>query len=315
MDREKPVDAGILGQLVLSQIPRILGLCDRQPDSPHQGCFDRLYWNYRIADFPSIWMQDGSLLLALLYGHSFAGNLYHQKGAMREWAQSAINFWVRCLHRDGSGDEVYPYERSFCATAFSACAATEALMLLEGDMPERLAATGPWLGRRAQSEAANQLAAASLALYNIALLGRDAKMERASEEVVLFLLDNQDGEGYFPEYGGCDIGYLSITLSFLAQLHRKNGDSRIWEGAQRALAFLENKIREDGTFDYHSGSRQTQYLYPFGFAYFASPILERMVNGLRDNQIVNPAWMDDRYVIPMTLDYLKAHLYLDVECP
>ena len=252
-------------------------------------------------------MQDGCLLLALAYKRDFAANRFYGREELLNWSQWAVEFWARSLHRDGSGDEMYPNERSFCATAFSTAAATETLLLVGGDPPPRLLATARWLGRQGRSRPANQLAAAALALQNIfSLLGAESAGQ-ASEEMVLNLLNSQTEQGYFDEYGGYDLGYLSITLSFLARLHMKTGQDRIWEVAQSALVFLERLVSENGSYDIAGTSRGTQFLYPLGLSYFASDALRRVRNGLRDNSIINPSWMDDRYVIPMTIDYLQAH--------
>ena len=43
----------LFARAALAQIPKILTLQDRNPHSPHYGCFDRNYWQYKIIDFPS----------------------------------------------------------------------------------------------------------------------------------------------------------------------------------------------------------------------------------------------------------------------
>lgn len=300
----------IFSVIALSQVPRILGLCDRNPQSPHQGCFDRLYWNYRITDFPSMWMQSGCLLLALLFTQRFAGNEFFDKYKVGEWARKSIEYWAKSLHTDGSGDEMYPYERSYCATAFSACAVAESLMLIDAPIPRIIEVTGTWLSRQPQPQATNQLAAACLAVHNIAVLLKDPILGRSAQRMAFSLLKSQTAEGIFVEYGGCDIGYLSITLGLLARLHQKTGEDHWMVAARRVIGFLEDKIHEDGTYDSRASSRKTQYLYPFGFAYFGSGILDRIIHGLKGNRILNPAWLDDRYTIPMTTDYLETYLYL-----
>jgi len=37
-------------------------------------------------------------------------------------------------------------------------------------------------------------------------------------------------------------------------------------------------------------------------------VFRRIENGLKENGIINPLWMDDRYSIPLAVDYLLAHL-------
>ena len=59
-------------------------------------------------------------------------------------------------------------------------------------------------------------------------------------------------------------------------------------------------------------SRKTQFIYPYGFAVFEKfSVLQKLENGLERNLILNPTWMDDRYCIAFTLDYLKTVLELN----
>ena len=51
------------------QIPRLLGLLDRNPLSCTYGCFDRQYWHYRTSDFACTRSQEAVLTLALLYNN------------------------------------------------------------------------------------------------------------------------------------------------------------------------------------------------------------------------------------------------------
>ena len=232
---------------------------------------------------------------------------------MLVWVEKSVEFWLSSLHPDGSGDEVYPNERSFCATAFSAAAVAEAILIAEFRPPQKLALTAKWLACHRKSAAANQMAAAALALQHIAELLHLDELKRTADDMVHILLDSQHPDGYFPEYGGFDIGYLSITLSLLARLDIKRRDERIQAAARRAIAFLYAKIEEDGTYDNSACSRGTQYLYPFGFAYFKSSIVKKITLGLEADRLINPSWLDDRYVIHMTIDYLRTHLYIEGE--
>ena len=52
---------------VIEQIPRLIGLLNRNPLSVNYGCFDRDYWQYKIVDFPCCRKQEAVLTLALLY--------------------------------------------------------------------------------------------------------------------------------------------------------------------------------------------------------------------------------------------------------
>lgn len=156
----------------------------------------------------------------------------------------------------------------------------------------------------------NQVAAAALALRSLHDLTGDEGFRAGAERKLDWLLRHQDPAGFFPEYDGYDLGYLSVTLSLLARYDRTSPSEAVRIAARRALAFLEPRVRGDGTYDPRGTSRGTQYLYPFGLAYFEGDLLPRLERGLKEGRVLNPLWLDDRYVIPLTADYWDTHLFL-----
>ena len=68
----------------------------------------------------------------------------------------------------------------------------------------------------------NHHAILALTLYNIYLLTGEGHYRKESENKIKKIISWQDSEGWFPEYGGCSIGYLSVTIDFLAQYYSKN---------------------------------------------------------------------------------------------
>jgi hypothetical protein len=300
----------IFRDISLSQVPRILGLCDRAPSSATAGCFDRYFWHYKLLDVSNARFQEAALLLALLHARPFEGNGYHGNLNILAWAKSGVRYWERLVRKNGSVDEVYPFENSFCATAFSACAAAETLLLLKEPGPyDALVRAGRFLIRNRNSEVANQMAGAALALQNIFLLTGDPVFRKGAENKIAALLKGQDKSGYFPEYGGFDIGYLSLTISCLARYQEKRKEDCLTEALLKACAFIGERLDHDARFDYSMTSRKTQYLFPFGFALLKQEgILDRINSGLSRNLILNPAWLDDRYCIHLSIDYLETFL-------
>src|SRR3989338_3780210 len=73
---------------------------------------------------------------------------------------------------------------------------------------------------------------------------------------------------------------------------------------QKAYAFIEGKIGKEGHYDNTETSRKTQFVYPFIFS--ERPLREEITKGLKKDKILNPAWLDDRYVIPLAIDYLET---------
>ena len=297
----------MLRQIALGQVPRALGLGDRDPSSETYGCFDRMYWHYKLIDFPNARFQEVCWLLALLYSQNFEGNSYYQNEKVKEWVGSAIRFWAGIRHRDGSVDEAYPNERGFCATAFSTFAVTEAMLLLGHSEPS-LENTGKWLSSHDAVAVSNQTAAAALALLNLYQLTREKRYLHTSREKISDLLSRQDATGYFPEYGGADIGYHSLTLAILCRYWKRTKEIPLEEPIRRGIRFLEERIDETGNYDYRQTSRKTQFLYSYGLC-GAERLLGHLTAGLERGVVLNPAWMDDRYFIQLTTDYLETYLF------
>src|SRR5690348_6985735 len=92
-----------VADLVLPEIPKLLTLLDRTPVSPTYGCFDRLYWHYRMIDFPCGMSQEFVLPLALVWSiDGLPGNPYFRDPAIREWLVAGMRFAARSAHSDGS---------------------------------------------------------------------------------------------------------------------------------------------------------------------------------------------------------------------
>lgn len=71
------------------------------------------------------------------------------------------------------------------------------------------------------------------------LSGLKSKLER--------ILKLQTGEGWFPEYGGADIGYLSVSLDMLAEYYSLSRDEKVREPINRMVEFLKYFVHPDAT--------------------------------------------------------------------
>lgn len=284
--------------LVLTE--RLLGLCDRRPSSPTAGCFDRYYWCYKMHDLANTRFQEAAQFLATALPHYDEGS----KPGIVETTISAIQFWARNRNTDGSVNEAYPFERSFCATSMSAAAVCDAWLRLDTPPEVDFDITGKWLMSKENPEVANQMAGATLALERISRITGNEKYSQGAKDKFDRLADHQLENGCYGEYGGADIGYASITLSLLAKYHQLSGGDEVLASMNRCAEYLESQVDDNGLYEWQSTSRRTQFLYPFGLAYLKSPVFERLLNGLARNVVINPLWMDDRYCIPLATDYL-----------
>jgi len=302
----EPLGAPSFAQAAFASLPRALGLEDREPGSETRGCFDRAYWHYRLSDFPSAWFQTGALLLAqaaTLPGSPFFGN-----EKVRDWARAGVQFLVASANRDGSLAEVYPFERSYCATAFAALHASLALALLGDPASDSLVRIARWIAHAHPTDAANQVAAAAAALASVGALARDEVLVKASDARFQDLLALQSADGFFLEYGGLDPGYQSVTLSCLAHLARVRPDraDAVSAVAKRGADALRSVVREDGTYEWRTTRRRTQFLYPFGLVRFAPDLAGRFKTGLEKGRVLAPQWLDDRYFLHLATDFLSA---------
>ncbi len=300
--------ASVYAQKAIDQLPRILGLCDREPSSSTFGCFDRPYWHYRTLDFSNGRLQEAAQILALLYRADSGSSAYAGVEKIRTWALGAIGFWAEVQVRDGSLSEVYPNEQSYVATAFSTLAVSEAMQALDSDRhADAVVRSARWLACNENMAVSNQVAGAIAALASAHRLTGDSVLATAAEDKLEQLLSQQSDEGWFPEYGGFDIGYNTICLGHLAHYAVKTGCADARAAAERVGTFIDGRIQDDGSYDPSPTSRKTQYIYPYGLALIDRiDILDRHTAGITQNRILQPAWMDDRFCIPLTLDYIRA---------
>jgi len=305
-----PLDFNAYLETAALMVPRVLTLGDRDSDSPTFGCYDRYHWHYQSLDFANARFQEAAWLLACLYTYPYNGSLYYHNPHVKQWALSAIAFWGQIQKKDGSFDEVYPFEHSFVSTAFSTFAVTEAILILDTtDFNASVEKAATWLMHHNNYRVANQMAGTAAALYNAYLITQKTTYKNAAQHKLEKLAQLQDESGYFIEYGGYDMGYLSIGLSYLTRYFEKSQNELAYTMIQKAIAFAKTKVNNTGTYDYSQTSRHTQYLYPYGFLHDPEKvIINSHLNGLRQNRVVSPLVMDDRFFIPLTVDYFTTFL-------
>ncbi len=315
---------------MLKEIPRLLGLVDKNPSSPTFGCFDRQFWHYNVVDFPCARFQEAVLTLAILYQNEFPDNAYYKNSNIFSLIDGALRFWSDMQDSDGSFSEWYPVEHSFVATAFTTYAISETLLILGGDIPsykkvlKSLRRAGEWLLNYTDFTACNQVAGAVTALFNLYLLTSEERYRDGATRKLEQLKDRQNPEGWFPEYGGPDTGYLSLAIDYLSKYYEKSEDPLAREMIDRALGFLVYFAHPNGTFGGEYGSRNTKYIIPAGVEFSsrwnkdAGVIASLLRESLGKMQTVGPYNLDDRYLSYTGYTYLQAHMNMrqgDLEPP
>jgi len=310
-------DRSLYAAAGLAQIPHILGLVDRNRLSPTYGCFDRSYWHYRTAPFPSGMYQEFVLPLALVHRYEFpGGEAYHLQPRLKELTAAGIAYAARSAHPDGSCDDYFPYERALGAAAFSLYACTEGYILaglqdqdLQGFFHRR---AGWLLNRQESGRLSNHHALVVLALYNTYRVTNDTRYLEGAGKRLEMLLDWQTDEGWFPEYEGCDPGYLTATIDFLAKYHQKSRDGRVTKPLEKAARFAAHFMHPDGSYGGEYGSRNTALFFPHGFELLARRMPEARrvaslyMEGLRRDRRVHLD--DDRMCAHLTYNHLQAYV-------
>lgn len=301
--------------VILKQAPRLLGLVDRAPLSKTFGCFDRNYWHYKTSDFPCARLQEGVLTLAYLY--KTEGTVFHGNKQLLEWIRAGLDFWKNIQHKNGSFDEWYPNENSFVATAFSTYTITESLLLLKDDIDkgeyiEAVEKACNWISKRIESRAQNQEAGAILTLYNGYLVTSKEKFRKYAEDRMTNFLETQEAEGWFHEYGGADIGYLSVCIDYLAKYYKKTSDENVLNALKKSTGFLKYFLHPDMTAGGTYGSRNTEYLIPSGFEILsgldenAQTIATHIIKGIEKGKMLGTDFLDDRYLVYNGYTYFEA---------
>ena len=124
---------------------------------------------------------------------------------------------------------------------------------------------GRQLQSRFESQAANQQIAGLAALAWCRKIFPELVSATGFESLVARSLALQTGEGWFEEYGGPDLGYLSVTVDGLWDLFDATGDERFLTAIDRAVACIKLFIAATpaGSIGMHN-SRNTDYLVPYG---------------------------------------------------
>ncbi len=247
-------------------VPRLLTQASRDPDAPHYGCFDRNWWHYKIRDFPSIILQQGGYA-AFLASRLRAFNPL--ASGFEDLARGAIRFWAYRAMRHGAFEEYYPWEQGYPPLAFSTLAMAKLhLHGLGQGMEPAFRRAAKQLLHRFEDRAANQQVAGLAALATLRRISPEWVSQKDFESLSARTLALQHSEGWFMEYDGPDLGYLTVTLDCLWDLYDLTGEERFLNSAVRAFAYIEWFVTKPGHAAGMHNARNTDYLVPYGITRF-----------------------------------------------
>lgn len=310
------ISSDVYIEVVIKEIPKLLGLLDKNITSSTHGCFDREFWHYATSDTPSARKQEAVLTLALLFKLKHSKNPYFKSERVLEFIKAGLNYWTKIQEKNGSFNEWYPKENSFVATSFTLYAMTETLILLNIDDPKiknSISKAAHWLINKKEERAMNQEAGSALALYNSYLITGDETFKIVSENKINNIYKKQDKEGWFIEYGGADIGYLSLAVDYLGKLYQKTNNKKLLDVLKKSCDFLSYFIHPDFTFGGVYGSRNTEYLIPHGFEIIADKdksalLLTSAIRESLKKQTYFPNSLDERYLSQILYTWIQAHM-------
>lgn len=308
---------------VEATLPRLLALFDVDALSQTWGQGDRLFWAWKLKDFGNATFQGAAHGLARL---SRAGLLPEgmTPGAIQRRIESLFIGARRLTRGNGSLEEAFPYESSFCVTALVAWDLLSAVQLLQSQVsPEQrcdwLDTVAPMIGFLLRNDETHALisnhlatAVAALVLWDELVEDADPAVARRGRQLLDRILDNASDEGWFREYDGADPGYQSLAMHYLAEVDALRPAWGLAPWLASASDFLSHFVHPDGSFGGHYGSRETRIFYPGGIEWLArrDPHAAAVVLAMRDavaaRATVSLASIDESNLIPLFNAYCRA---------
>ena len=248
-------------------LPRILTQVCRNKYSKNFGSFDRNWWHYKIRDFSSIILQQGAYTLS----ESIDFFNENEKDSVKKIILASGKFWNKQACKKGAFEEYYPWEQGYPPLAFSSLAISKLVLnkiIPLSDVYNGLKISAKKLQSEFESEAANQQVAGLAALSIIKKIAPDLVSDYEFENLSNKTLNLQNSEGWFIEYGGPDLGYLSVTIDCLWDLYDITQDDKFFKSLTQAFKFIEKFVllpsKGLGMFN----SRNTDYIVPYGITRF-----------------------------------------------
>ena len=323
-------------------LPRILALIDIDETNKTYGLLDRLYWAWKLNDFANATSQGVVNGFARLW----VNGLWPYKTKENDFLKRIdiiINAASHITRKNGSLEEAFPNEGSYCVTALIAYDVLVTIELLYKIVPDELIIkwldiTEPWIKYLIKYDEehaliSNHLATASAALYRwskfaVGRRNRNNALSKAESLLNRILINQNKEEGWYKEYEGADPGYQSLCtyymadiLEFLTQNIEINCSSNILlslsHSIKSSLEFLQYAVHPDGSFGGIYGSRNTRIYCPGGIEQLskrfntAKAISKKMSSSISRMQVVTLSTIDFGNLSPMFNNYCLAATIFD----
>ncbi len=304
-------------------LPRLLALFDIDRTSPSYGLGDRYHWAWGLIDFANGTFQGAAHGLARLW---ISGNWPYstKKSIFLRRIDAIFQAVNKIVRSDGSLEEAFPNEGSYCVTALVAfdllCALDLLMTTIEKNQSKKWeACIRPLIQFLIKSDEthaliSNHLAAASAALTRWHRLTGEVLAEKKAYQLLERILSHQSAEGWFLEYEGADPGYQSLCTYYLADVHKIRPDWNLIDPLRKSIIFLSFFAHPDGSFGGLYGSRCTRFYCPAGILALADDIPEAnalakfMENSIIKQRTITLSSIDELNLIPMFNAYVWSAL-------
>ncbi|KTD21585.1 hypothetical protein [Legionella londiniensis] len=315
-------------QPIYNALPRLLASYDTNSAGITYGIGDRFYWAWSLIDFANATIQGGVNGLARLIKYNLLPE-YIEKTSILSRIHAIFQGTFSLIRRNGSLDQAFPYEGSYCGTALVlydslCCIELLGTYLSQEKIHQYLNNLRPLALYLCKSEEthgfiSNHLAVASAALLKWAKITGEFGQEKGIE-ILNKILNKQSSEGWFTEYEGADPGYQTLCTGYLADICNMYPQLNLTTPIQKSIHFLSHFVHPDGSFGGVYGSRNTRFYFPAGFEYFAKSMPEakalavNMRNSISNLLCPGLESMDAPNLVPMFNSYCwAASLYEKLE--
>ena len=300
---------------IVKNLPRILSLIDNDKTSCGYGLGDRYYWAWGLTDFGNGTFQGIANGLAQLW----VSGLWPFETSFNAFAERIDSLFLgakKLTRKNGSLEEAFPNEGSYCVTALVAFDLLVTIDLLDQLIDQKkkqewISIVEPlvrFLIKNDETHAfiSNHLATAAAALFRwYDLTDQESGASTKAELLVSRILKNQSKEGWFKEYEGADPGYQTLCTYYLADLHLKQKHLKLLDPLAKSLQFLWHFAHPDGSFGGYYGSRSTRFYNPAGILALGEEIPEAralssfMIRSIKESRVVTLSCMDEPNLVPM----------------
>jgi len=312
-------------------IPKLMNLFNLNGFSSTYGYADRDYWAWKVKDFSNATMQGVIHTLAIAYKH----NIVSDKELLLKIIDASFVATKKMARKNGSLEEAFPYENSFCVTALVAFDLLSTIEIIHKEISAEkkhlyLTTIEPFIAFISKHDETHAIISNHLATAVAAILLWN-KLTNSKNERYKTLLEiiyqNQSAEGWYKEYDAADPGYQTLCIYYLAAAYKNFNDSTLLNSIHRSFDFLQFFVHPDNTIGGLYGSRNTEVFYPGGIAFFSehNPIANAMYNkllqGIKEDRHILPSAIDSGNYVPLlnayafAIDnYSESHTHTHLPC-